>query len=690
MKQSWTFWILVGTFFLFLTLGPVPAAAQEIEEDFPEGEAGQPNELGIALTARVGFDGYYKKKSWLPVTVLVSNDGPAVEGEIVVQGRGETTYRAPISLPNQSRKRIRLNVYNSGLDTDFRVQILNEDGSVVGLVRTNVIPLPTSDSLLYGVISSQPDAFEFLEKIEGGRTDVGVAFLDIVELPENPALWRDLDLLIINDVDSNQLTAPQRDALAVWVLQGGQLIVTGGASWQKTTGAFHDLLPVEVTGSRSASVLPAFAAQIGQPYRDEGPYVIAESRLVDGRSLFNEEGLPILARRSLGRGATYFMALDPRFAPLVDWNGSDDLWETIARRTPRQAFWEQGFIVDQEISDAVSGLPSLKLPPVLLLIGFVLLYIVFIGPANFIYLRSINRGERAWLTIPAIIAVFTITAYLMGLQFKGNSVLVNQMAVVTGLAGNETGQVEAAVGVYSPRRGSYDVIFEDDVVTRPLSDGSFSDTDLTIVHDTAVKLENTIIDVGEIGTYGARAVRPLPDIQAVVTANPETPGVIVTVTNNSGQTIENAGVYIGNNFIANDFVSFGTIEPGETVSKPISQRAILAEQIKEAVEDGVHDYQAYDSTVSGTSSSYQSAPFESYYSDILGVSSYYGDSVYFPRYELLESLFDNYGQEVVYEPIYKITLVGWTTQSQLDVQIDGGRFEESGVTLYFLEIPVDL
>ncbi|MDJ0753495.1 MAG: hypothetical protein QNJ45_08265 [Ardenticatenaceae bacterium] len=684
MKKNHLLWLLTLLLLSSFLFGK-PLFAQEDGIDFPAGEAGQPNDLGIALTIRSGYDGFYKQGSWLPITVLVSNDGPAVEGTIVVRGRDrQAEYMAPITLPNQSRKRIRLNAYNFNNSGALLVQILDDQGEVVAAVNTNnVQSLLTTNSLLYGVVSSQPEAFEDLEKVLAGRTEAGVAFLDLDELPENPTLWLDLDVLVFNDVDTNELTADQRTALEEWIRLGGQLVVTGGASWQKTTGAFKEILPVQVTGSRSVDDLPAVAEQVGLPFRDAGPYVVADSQLRDGIALFNQAGLPILARRQLGRGGVYFLALDPQFAPLDDWDGSEIVWDEIAQRAPLPSFWETGFVVDGEAASAVSSLPSLTLPSVFLLIGFVLLYIVVIGPLNYLFLKRQKRREIAWLTIPAVIVFFSLTAYLIGLQFKGNTVLINQMAVVSGRLDQPVGQVDAGVGVYSPRRGSYEIVLEKDVLIRRLQTYLFDEVDMQVMQGNDVRLLDTLIDVGEVGTFAVQANRPLPDVQAAITADPENPErrLVATVTNGGNFDLENVGLWVEGNFI-----NLGDMDSGDTVvqSFAASEGTIAKYQVS---DQGLVFYETYQQGDDLSGSTYQPSPLESSYYDILGTTSYYGDGVYYPRYELLESLFDHYGVEPIYAPRSTVTLIAWSDQPQIDVSLAENRFENSSVTVYFLEIP---
>ena len=95
--------LLVLALLVSLALAQVPALAQVLDQP------------AVTLSVDAGFDGYYRVGQWLPVSVLIQNDGPSLAGRVeVVLPRpdgGEVTYRYPVELPTQSRKEIKLQSY---------------------------------------------------------------------------------------------------------------------------------------------------------------------------------------------------------------------------------------------------------------------------------------------------------------------------------------------------------------------------------------------------------------------------------------------------------------------------------------------------------------------------------------------------------------------------------------------------
>lgn len=640
---------------------------------------------GISLSAAAGYDGFYSRQAWTPVFVTVANNGPAIEGEIritlgSVAAGNQLIYNAPLSLPTQSNKRLTLYVSIDSIVTSLAVELLDENQSPLAETRTNSLDSLDADDLFYGVVSSDPAEFSLLENVTGSRRQAAVGFLDIADLPEVAAAWNTLHVLIFDDVDTGQLTADQQQALRGWVNTGGQLVITGGAGWQKTAVSFTDLLPVTITGSQSVPDLPTLSTYASLPFRDPGPYLVATSSLKSGELLLHQDGLPLLARQPLGRGSVYFLALDPKAAPLVDWDGSEQVWAEVAIRAPILPSWATGAKNSYAAGSAVASFPSLALPSTASLVLFLVVYIVAVGPANYLVLKRLNRRELAWITIPAIILVFSTATYLTGFQLKGNTTIINQMSIAFGQAGAEQLRVQTLFGIYSPRRTTYDLILPATVAARPfnrdagtLSGNNGADA---VSRGNELIISGVVVDVGDTGTFVAESYQPAPNItgRAVLSLNNSSTQVEITIQNNSDITLEQATLLIG--FTA---IPLQTLTPGESTT----QTHILGLTGLSTTSSGVPSY-TY-TTGSG------STPLMTHADTILGTSDYYNDREAYPRWQLLQAMEDNsYGSTgasfVLPENV--VTLVGWSEVAQVETAVNRDEYTSTSTTLYLLEIPI--
>lgn len=673
-KLKYTIFLL---FLIVLGINVGPVAAQE-------GEEGQAEPITMSVTA--GFDSYYKGEFWVPVKVNVSNNGPAITGhlEIVVgssTAQTDVAYSSPIELPTQSNKQLTTYVYLPHLTSTVAVTLIDEGGTAIAQSISNMLDRLSSEALLYGVVSNEANELAFLEDVDGGRGDAAVAFLDIEDLPEAAAAWNALDILIIHDVDSGQMTAAQLEALEGWISTGGQLVVSGGPAWQRTSAALAELLPVTITGSQSLDDIPNLRSRTGLPFRDEGPYLITTSSLRSGELLIHQDGLPILARQMNGRGRVYFLALDPNLAPLLDWDGSELIWGEVAVAAPRLPTWAVGAQNGYMASTAVSSLPELALPSTISLFLFLFIYVMAVGPVNYLVLKRMKRRELAWVTIPALVLVFSAISYLTGFQLKGNDPIVNEMSVAFGQADGEQMRVQSLIGLYSPKRETYDVQLPGSSMVRPFEQSSsgslFGSGNLDAVQRAnELTLSNVRVDVSDIETFVADSYRPNPGLTgaAVLRLNETDFEMEINVQNNSTIDFENVVLLLGSTVI-----SFGDLAPGE------SDNHIQTLSLTEATAAA-----GASSGFSGgfSSSGPGSSPLTRNAEVILGTSDFYNDREIYPRWQLLQSLSpDIYSSTSGWYPSGVVTLVAWSDEEQTEIAVEDTDFERASTTLYFLEIP---
>ncbi|MCB9420980.1 MAG: hypothetical protein H6667_14355 [Ardenticatenaceae bacterium] len=661
MKRIPTIFHLVLLIFLSCVTA-VPILAQE--------------DSGITMTAQAGFDGFYKAEFGIPVYVNVANSGTAVTGELRIElgsaAIGDRiVYTNPIDLPTQSNKRVTLYVNPVGFTNAITVQLVDGRGNLVAQAPTSTLSQLAASDLLYGVVSPEPGELEFLENVTAHRSKAAVAFLDLSDLPDVPPAWNGLDVLVLNDVDSGQFSAAQMAALQAWISTGGQLVVTGGPGWQKTAASLANWLPVTISGSESMADLPALSLKTGEPFRDPGPYLVTTSSLRRGEMLFHQDGLPLLAADRMGRGSVFFLALDPKLAPLLDWDGSERLWAEVANRVPDLPAWGSGVKDSYSAVTAVSSLPSLALPSTVMLVLFLFVYVIVIGPANYLVLKRMNRRELAWVTIPIIILVFTGLAYFTGFQIKGNDTIVNQMAVAYGQSGSDEMRVQSLIGLYSPRRSSYDMTVPGGTLTRPFEQGFSGVTGSgsidAIQRGSDVTLTGIRVDVSGTETFIADYYGPTPDISGQ--ASLEIVGTAVnlqaTIQNNSDIPLQTVSLLMGSSI-----VEVGDIGPGQT--------AVVNETVTSATSS-IYSYSGY------------SSPLLNQAEKILGTPNYYDDRDAFPRWQLLNAISNDPRtglSSAVSTTPETVTLIAWSDQPQLEISLGDDPFNSYATTLYFLELPL--
>jgi hypothetical protein len=440
---------------------------------------------GLSMTVQAGFEGHYKLGEWFPVQVTVSNNGQPFDAEVQVDAVGDNdqtvaTYARPVALPAPARKQVTLYTYATSFQHTVRVRILQ--GNTVLLEQRAPID-PLSNGFLLGVVSDTPDQLNYLSGTTlgsaGGSGTTTVAHLAIEDLPASTAALAGVDALVFANADSGKLSPEVRQAIAGWVLEGGTLVVAGGANGPAAASGLSELLPVSITGSGPVDSLDALAAYAGGAPPSAAGLIANQTQLradVGATEIVAGANGPLLARRAIGAGETYALAVDPSAPALKGWDRNTDLWKQIlaghlvqqspaaARRTQSYYNGSNPYIGSAYYLGQLSpfDIPGIELPGVAVVGGFLFLYVLVIGPINWLVLRRMRRPDLAWVTIPALIIVFAGLAYIMSYQSKGSQLRLATSTVVHSYSGAPVAAVDSYIGIFSPGRQEYTLDFNDD------------------------------------------------------------------------------------------------------------------------------------------------------------------------------------------------------------------------------------
>ena len=538
----------------------------------------------IAWSAEPLLEGAFKYGEWLPVRVTLANDGPDRRVEVratITSGEGQAAYTRPVELPRGARKQVILYVRPNNFSRYLTLRLF-EGERERGKKTVEVQPL-SAWALFVGVVADRavplPDVAAVLE---GPQREMKHVRLAVQALPDRTAGLRSLDALVLNDVDTSRLSPVQQQALAGWVQLGGRLIIGGGTGAAQTLAGLPDpLRPVRLLDTRSLTSLPGLASLAeGTPVRVPGPFVVAEAEPVSGAEVLAEqEGLPLVVQRRLGDGAVIFVALDLSRSPFGEWGGAAAFWKRLAV-DERSLFpegppdmsrrdWEAGPMLS-----ALTSLPSLELPAVRWVILLLLLYILLIGPVNYLVLRRRRRLEWAWITIPLLTLAFSGLSYGIGYGLRGGEVILNALSIVEMPAPDSpTAQVRTYVGLFSPTKRAYSLQVPGDLLAGPLGTrfGGPWGPPVRGGHITVVQGAPTVVRDLTVNQWSMQTLMAEGAVEAPVHLEAELRYEnerLVGEVANGGDALLRDVVVVFNN----DFARLGDLAPGERrdVTLPLS------------------------------------------------------------------------------------------------------------------------
>jgi hypothetical protein len=304
--------------------------------------------------------------------------GSAIRGT-----RGTRRVTRSVELPAGAARRLPFVV---PLEADARSLTVSvrAAGATLGAETVDLRGLASTDRFTVAV--SSDISFDALAGLSDGAARVVYPRVD--DLPEAWAGYDGVEMVIVHDTSSRQLSARQAEALAAWVATGGTLVFTGGtAALQHAAAGLTDLLPVEVTGISESQPLAPLSVFAGVKAPPRGNAVTADVRLTAGAVLAGEPGRPLIVKRGLGRGTVWFLSFDPAREPLSSWEGMLPLWRVLAGRGSRPTLetLSRGPGDDRRLK-VMLGSPPAALPSVLgglaFAVGYLALLAMLIGVAR--------------------------------------------------------------------------------------------------------------------------------------------------------------------------------------------------------------------------------------------------------------------------------------------------------------------
>ena len=514
---------------------------------------------GPKIEAHVLLQGHARLGAWLAIDVRVTNEGPPVVGELRLQGgaQGGTRFSVPVDLPSPSDKRYTL--YAQPPSFGQQIEVVLVVGNQTVATQKVAFTVHEPGQLVVGVVAAQPAGIVAgiqLPAVQNSANPVIIP-LAVPDLPDRIEAWSSIDRLIWQDVDSNALTADQVSAIRGWLALGGRLIVVGGTAGPGVLSGFPDaILPYRP--ATTVDVAPgSLTSLLTQVPEDAADVPAMGGELLRGRALVTSGDRIVAADAPYGSGAVTVIGLDPTVGWIAESNATQALWRNLL---PSRGSTIVGTGDDSQIVGAVSDLPALALPPIGGLVLLLLGYIALIGPINYLVLKRIDRREWAWITMPALIAIFAAGAYAYGSALRGSDVIVNEVAIVRGAPDATEGAAQVYLGVFSPTRGTYQVALPGGALLSAPVRGDFfggQGTVLDVVQGETARVRNLSVGFGSLRTVRAETAAEVPLIHADLQLSD---GVVTgTIRNDSTKILEAPAVVLGSSVAV-----IPDIEPGGT------------------------------------------------------------------------------------------------------------------------------
>ena len=687
----------------------------------------QPQQTGaVTLIVEAGFNGYTKVDNWLPIHVVLSSP-QQLDGEVVVvTEEARIRYAASASLSPGARREFM--VYAPPTNSTVKVDFVSNN-RVLASAQPALRTLSRQDRIVL-VLGDPPDGFNFLSDLPtpfDGRSYLAPTTIEY--FPDRAAALNSVDAVVLSNVDTSSLNHDQQSALRAWLVGGGHLILNGGPGAALTLNGLSDFAPARVSSALIATpvdgLLDFMRPDALSPLQGAGEGVQVQAIALsptapDVQTLVASRDTPLIMRRELGRGLVDQLAFDPTLAPLRDWIGKSALFASILGGRVDLPNVLGTIRDDYPALVAARALPAASLPSFLVVAGFLILYVLCLGPLNFLLLRRIRRPELAWLSIPVLVAGFTVLGLVTGFRLRGNEPQVHRLSVVLGDArldeGSRTsesigGQPDATlatapsqsvVGLFAPRRTTLDMALGRGLAREVAQTAEPTATPIeqpgdvvTLAYGDPDRLVGVTVSNTDVRAFYSRGEGSLPDIEADLRFVPgrstAEPARITGEINNASLVALSGCVIVA----GRDYASIGDIGPNQHVEAEVllhMNRSQPAMNVGQSQVTGSF-YPSYSSSTRRTSPPSSRAP--STYRDPFDLSGAKALEVLFGwrNYgadEMRAAAEGNFINAIFGEPSARVgqgvNLACWDTVDRTGAVVDGASYTDRGLRVWRLPV----
>ena len=504
---------------------------------------------GLTMNARILLQGHARVGNWAAIEVDLQNDGPAIVGELRMDGGAQSNarYAMVVDLPTGSHQTYVLHAQPPAFGRNVTVDLVANEQVVDSATVAYLVH--EANQLVVGVLAERPAGIVAGLKLPANPFGVAPAILPLTlaDLPERAEGWGVLDRLVWQDVDSNQLSLEQLSAIRRWIAAGGRLVIVGGSAGIGTLSAFpDDILPYRPTAT--LDVDPSSLLTLLGPLPEGATDLPAMAgALAHGRALATSGDRVVAAELAYGNGRVTVVGVDPTTGWLAKSANTEALWRGVLP----DRIADTGLLIDDtQLVQAVYQLPALALPPTSGLLVIIAAYILIIGPINYLILKRLDRRELAWITMPVLVLAFAAASFGYGSFLRGTDVVVNEVAIVRGAPDATEASAQVYFGIFSPTRSTYQVqLPQGALLAAPLVNvfGDGSTGTLDILQGTGPERPSAVRNLA-VGTSSLRIVRAqLPVSAPRMKVSLTLAGGVLTGTfeNASDENLEGVAVVLG-------------------------------------------------------------------------------------------------------------------------------------------------
>ncbi len=425
---------LIAAFIVFfLALVPVMyvncgnARAKDEQVRYPDGNGEvffSTDDKKINASMTFGFDGMTKVGRNIRTRTLLENSGDDFSGKLRIifhmGAMDAAMVQRSFSLASGESKNLEIPF---SFDQDeivwFRAEIVDGGGKTIGGVPIRAQLESDTSQAYIGVLSKDASKLKYFNKnmaSKNNREDIGRVFeLAADDIPTDARLIDTLDVIVIDNFDTESLSEEQTDCIREWVEGGGTLFLGGGQGAAGTLEVFSKSMLNGVIG-RPKNVMTDFGL------REENKSASVEMTIADvkieGAKSVLSDGHRTLASM-VGRGdgniivSNFSLALGEGIPEAFKSTVVSTMFDNLSGFKKMQL--SSGYSsYDNYHATAVQLNEVDALPNAALYAALLVAYALLAGPIAYVLLKKKDKRIMLWIEVPALAVLFSVIIYVIG------------------------------------------------------------------------------------------------------------------------------------------------------------------------------------------------------------------------------------------------------------------------------------
>ena len=178
----------------------------------------------------------------------------------------------------------------------------------------------------------------------------------------------------------------------------------------------------------------------------------------------------IVQQYSYGFGDITYLALDLELPPLSQWSARPRLLARLLQPSSGDGEFSRAGRKSQvthlgyhdmtgQLRAALEQFPGVTLVQFSWIAGLIVIYLLLLGPVDFLLLRRIGRPQWTWFTFPVVVIAFCGLSVWLFHHWKGSQLRLNQVEIVDVDVAQQLVRGTVWANVYSPATASLQVDF---------------------------------------------------------------------------------------------------------------------------------------------------------------------------------------------------------------------------------------